>query len=469
MIRKLGGTSFIIAAGKSRIQAVILLGKRLISIILFLVFLILGLGTLFYSQGWRINFKTLVLTKVGAIYVRSYPSSASIELDGRPIPNDSWLFDRGTLINNLYPKTYQLRLTRPGYQTWLQTVSVQPMLVAEAKSAVLVPTIDGTDRIDNGPTTSLLLAQSRIATRDRSGSARLGNQLVPGDQITDINPEGDQLLIRSSRPAQVVLQDLVAGTSTDLTALLRRNRVPPDNFQFRLTNSRTAVLGWDRERIMMIIPGSTSPIFNLAPATLRRATTTTEIVAAAAAPAARVAWATYDKRANRSVVTIYDIDTSTSRDQKLQLAGQTAKLTWANGNRLGILQTDGDFFWWDIRQNIHRQVASDGRDIFFSPDGRSVAVLEHNSLEVFTGDDPPYDYFRFNLPDIQKITRLTWYQDQQHLYATYPDRTVWLDLLDASLEHFLTVTTSSIAYYETASNRLYYLADNQVRYLQFPK
>ena len=77
--------------------------------------------------------------KAGGIYVRSYPKTAQITLNGKPVQNQSAFLSPGTFISGLFPKTYTLTLTAAGYDAWTETPQVVPSLVTEMKYAVLVP------------------------------------------------------------------------------------------------------------------------------------------------------------------------------------------------------------------------------------------------------------------------------------------------------------------------------------------
>ena len=80
-----------------------------------LIFLILGSGIVLFAEGWRMDFPSFRVSKVGGIYVRSYPEDARIFLNGKSVQNQSGFLSRGTLISDLFPKTYRLALTAPGY------------------------------------------------------------------------------------------------------------------------------------------------------------------------------------------------------------------------------------------------------------------------------------------------------------------------------------------------------------------
>lgn len=104
-------------------------------------FLIGGTGMVLYSQGYRVDVPSREVTKVGALYVRGYPRTAHVTLDGQPLDTGSWWpLQSGTLIGGLVPGTYKLHAEADGYRDWDADVVVRATLVTERKSLTLFPT-----------------------------------------------------------------------------------------------------------------------------------------------------------------------------------------------------------------------------------------------------------------------------------------------------------------------------------------
>ncbi len=115
--------------------------RRKIFYTLVALFFVLGSGVVLYAQGWRLDFSTWRPEKVGGIYVRSYPSNATIYLNGQPIQNSSGFLSPGTLISDLLPRTYDVSLKAAGYDDWQENAAVAPSQVVQYKYAVLVPSV----------------------------------------------------------------------------------------------------------------------------------------------------------------------------------------------------------------------------------------------------------------------------------------------------------------------------------------
>ena len=59
--------------------------RRALFYVLLFVFIVLGTGIILFAQGWRMDFPSFRVSKIGGIYVRSYPENADIFLNGKPI------------------------------------------------------------------------------------------------------------------------------------------------------------------------------------------------------------------------------------------------------------------------------------------------------------------------------------------------------------------------------------------------
>src|SRR5687768_10762830 len=100
--------------------------RTAVFVVLVLAFFVLGSGIVLYAQGWRASFLPLDISKVGGMYLRTYPEDANVFLDGELLKHNSGLFDRGILAPNLFPKPYEIRIEKAGYKSWTSTLTVEP-------------------------------------------------------------------------------------------------------------------------------------------------------------------------------------------------------------------------------------------------------------------------------------------------------------------------------------------------------
>ena len=85
-----------------------------------------------YTAGYRFDFLNQRLVQVGALIVSSVPKGATVSLDGQEQPG------RTPLINKrLLPGSYELTLSKDGYQSWQREIVVQSRQTTEVQNAVL--------------------------------------------------------------------------------------------------------------------------------------------------------------------------------------------------------------------------------------------------------------------------------------------------------------------------------------------
>jgi len=125
-------------------------------------------------------------------------------------------------------------------------------------------------------------------------------------------------------------------------------------------------------------------------------------------------------------------------------------------------------YLYDISEGSLQKIADDVKNFSFADSGDTVAALEHRSLEIFFFNATK-DYYRFNVPDVNSAEKVVWYEDKNHLFVVYPDEIKFLDVNNASLDYFPAVTQGHSPQYDEKNNKLYYLAADNLKTLDFPK
>lgn len=157
--------------------------RRILFYSLVLLFLIVGTALVFYSRGWRFDFKDRELVQIGGIYLRSRPENAEILLDGQPVKNKAGLLQSGTLIDNLFPGEYEVRLSKEGYTDWQKHVLVLPENVSVFDGIIMVPKKEA--EIVNLVSAAFYLEEGDSGTMiiKNQGRLRFGEEILPGDEV----------------------------------------------------------------------------------------------------------------------------------------------------------------------------------------------------------------------------------------------------------------------------------------------
>ncbi len=431
--------------------------RRILFYSLILVFLVLGTGVILYAQGLRLDPQTFQVTKVGGIYVRSFPAEADISLDGKLIRNKSGLFQSGTWINDLFPQTYALTLSAPHYRDLHFSLSVKPSLVTEIKYAVLVP--DKGELVLPGPVRNFSFLGDQLILEDASGKLLFEKQTLSGTRV--LGWTQDYLfLLAQGRNGTYYLNDLKNSTSTNLSAGLRRAGLRAEPVRVTLDPTSNSLILLQTQSGLSLYDFRNSSLTPVATSTPGNGPLTPSL------SRFWLAWADFDPKSGASRVTLYDKVLGAKRVLPQLLAGRTLKFVWAENSTLGIIQNDGQAYVYTLGTGNLTQIARDAEDMAFSGNSQRVAVLEHNALEVFSLIDS--DYWRFNPPEIGKVSGITWYADGYHLLLALPGRVNFLSLEDRGLENYDALADTDRFQYDPGANRFYYLKDGGIYRLDFP-
>ncbi len=448
--------------------------RRILFYGLFAIFFVVGTAIVLYAQGWRFNFTTFTTEKVGAIFVESFPADASITLDGKPVQNTTGFLSHGTLISNLFPRSYTLALNAPGYDAWTERVSVEPTLVTEMKYAVLVPAnassaspapqvADFFEMTGGGVVTQSANGTIAVPRPTAEGDITASSSLVIG-RGTLIGHSADftTALVRSPSGAYLAYDLAPGGTggqatsTTNISALLAAKSVSAKNI------TAIAVNPYNGTNIIVETPSQFYTIDlsagTIAPLTAAPSGQTLEPPLAISS--SWLAWAQYDPAAGASHVIVFDPFSGNTIDATLSMPGRIASLQWIRSTVLGVLGTDGELYRYDVPSETLTKMADEVRSFTATPDGSTVAALEAHSIEIFslTLPDSQDGYYRFNLPGMASVQSLIWYGDDAHLFVVYPDRVNFLDLADLSLTHLTTVSAlapGTVPQYDPQQNSLY--------------
>lgn len=157
--------------------------RRLLFYGLLFIFIPVSAGTIFYSNGWRININIenckiaklqnclIKFQKTGAIYIETQPKSVTIEINGEIFPDRSGIIQNGTLISELLPKHYKIKITKEGYRPYFKDITVKPSMVSELIDTILIP-----EKIEK----KLLIDKN-----------------LRGNEIADISADGKKIIIKN--------------------------------------------------------------------------------------------------------------------------------------------------------------------------------------------------------------------------------------------------------------------------------
>jgi len=112
--------------------------RTILFLSLLVLFLIVATLTVFYSLGWRFDWKTKKITQPGIFYFKVWPKSVQIYLDNELKEKTDFFFG-STLVENLLSGEYKVEIKKEGFHTWEKTLEIRKRKVTEAKNIILIP------------------------------------------------------------------------------------------------------------------------------------------------------------------------------------------------------------------------------------------------------------------------------------------------------------------------------------------
>jgi len=107
--------------------------RRLLLCSAILFFIVATPSILFYAWGYNFDWQNKKLVLTGALYLKSFPKKAEVEL------NNKLKEETPAFIKRLLPKEYQVKITKQGFHPWQKKLRVESKLVTEARNILLIP------------------------------------------------------------------------------------------------------------------------------------------------------------------------------------------------------------------------------------------------------------------------------------------------------------------------------------------
>jgi len=364
-------------------------------------FVVAGTLVILYSRGIRFDPENLDFVKTGGIYVSSQPNRASIFLDGEEQRNKSGLLQRGTLLTNLIPDTYEIAIRQDGYRDWRKNVEVKPGEVAVFDTVVL-PADIAPGAIKYGQFDNFGAAPGYLAL-EGGGGVTLNGAEVFGHHIIALTESGSLLTQSKNTGNYYLTNEFNAENGLNLTLIfnnLKEDRLGLPGF----VQLREAAFIPDSERQFYV--ATENALYFLDTANLDLQLITSDYDAADYQSDGTLVWTTNDSLYRFNPVL---------RNQAEPLSLAEANL--ANKHFIRIQRNNGGWLLLDADGNLtylereSRLIAENVSDFSVDPDGKRIAVLDNlqnlwvqdlNTGEQFTGLG-------------QGVSQFFWYEDSAHL------------------------------------------------------
>jgi hypothetical protein len=410
------------------------------------LFLVAGTAVLLYSYGWRIDFETGKVQKIGAIYIKANVKDLTIRINNKVYPDDSGILQSGTLVSNLLPKTYRVEITKQGYLPYHKTVTVQPSRVEELLNVQLIPkTFE--------PTTIAMTKGSKFV--DATGS---GDRIIMQDTAN-----GTYYLYDKAHASSTVNLNLAVANARRAQKIKRVMFVPFKPTQF-IVEDATGLKLFDSEKrtLDQLLKGSLVT-WTLKDSTILAAETT---------------------KTHTQQLFSFNLVFKTKTlldDMNAQLPDTTfitALDMTGNASAVAFEDVEGNLFIGTQKEKKIRRIAEHIKMFAFSPDGKKLAFLTDKGnlsilfIEDFDGDirKKEGDKIAVELPEKLPIEKIQWYADSYHLFITYPGYLSLAELDDRKpLNIFPLLERFNDYRYDTATKSILYTTENTIKTIRIEK
>lgn len=413
--------------------------RRFLLIIFIFLFLIIGAGVIYYTQGYRIDFSNFSITKTGAVSVEANVTGFTISIGKETYQDKSGLFKNSTLISNVIPGKYRILIKKDGYFDYEKNVDVLPSQVVRLLNVHMVPAVSTSTVILNG------VKGNGIVDVDQSNNVLTYDSAKSTYYLYDLSSPSTAGINMNQKIAGLTKQKATSlwfypQTDNTFITLTSKGLYKMDMTAKTMTAIQEGAVSdvrIDGNNIYMIVsnPG-TKPI----------------------APASSVA---------PSRIVIFDLVLG-SKITEFMLpfqASQIADLD-AGNNLVSLLLTNGSLYLYDnsgkqISQIAHlarrMAVSDDKTKVYFQDtDGKTFVYLLDEELIAL--DSKQYSTLKLQLVDASHITGIYWYPDSFHLMLVYPDQIYLAEVTSKDPNNrFPIIKMSGVDFYSQNNKMIYNL------------
>jgi hypothetical protein len=584
--------------------------RRIIFYSFVFLFLIVGFVVVSYSQGWRINIKNcktesqphnkvlllfqglkdcgIALQKIGAIFIETKPKGVVIKINDKIFEDKSGLIQSGTLINNLLPKTYHLKIEKDGYLPWIKNAVVESGLVTEFPFIVLIPQEIKKNSLTFSKTINnfWLNSQQKIVFKsndhlyfytgplEREQNFLVLTNKLKGDEFVAWSEDNNKIIVRDSKNQIYYLYELnnlskaininaafnnfkKTGVVEVIFYPLESNRLivkDKNNFLYILDFNRLQlenlikepVIGWTiKSPNLYYIKAQTNAEINKAQTNADYTQTNAEVnkaqinadytqtnaeinkaqtnaeksprESASSLPRSDaerllrgLRKSAFSPRESEYILVSFNLITKTENftiELPSQLINQQISEINVSGNKIAILNPEGSLYIFSQTTKEFNQIAHSVEKFVFSPDNKKIAFFDKDGkLNIYFLEDYQkgihkkasevisFDFYKgvsrafASLPPKgMSVKNIFWYKDSNHLFVQAqtnaevnkaqtsaeksPRESAFIDFIELDdrlpINKYILAKEISNPYYEPTSNRLYFIENNKLSFIEF--
>jgi hypothetical protein len=429
--------------------------RRILFYSLSVLFILLGTAAIFYSNGWRFDVETFEINKLGAMFFESIPKDAAITIDKNKFDFRSGILKSGTLVANLFPKNYTVKITKDGYQTWIKEVEVFPSLVTEIPPIVLLPENQElgeplAEAIENfwaGPKHLVLY---------KDGQLEFSGQKILGQAVVQWSKSGDSVITKSA--FSYFLTDLLRPTGALNLSLVFENLLANQG----LKKVSIKKIAFDPGESKRFIVSTENGLYLLDTGKFKIETIFDSSVSVFAAEKNELIFS------DGKELFIYNLALGSSGPLIEEEFKKIKDIQISpSGLFIGILEDGGSAYLFDRRSLKLEQVANNATHQLFSPDGEKLAIVSEKEIIIhpipkslaeengLPGQGKTRGPAALNIWTINGSS-LAWHKNSAYLFIKYPSSLYLLEANDLPPINFQVIDLENRKYeYRPSENAIY--------------
>lgn len=440
--------------------------RRVLFYGLFLLFIVTSLIAVSYSFGWRISAEncfppdgrqsifelTNCFQKTGGLFIETEPKGVIIKIDEKIFKDKSGLIQNGTLIDNLLPKNYKIRIEKEGYLPYEKNARVESNLVAKISNTVLIPEkIEKTPIPISKPIDNFWISSQQEIVFENNGTLYYNLSKLKGDKFVNFSEDGKKIIVENSKNEIYYLYELNDLSKTiNLNAVLNNlnKNAAITEIVFNPADSNKLIISAKKEN-----GNNYLYLLNLNRLTL-------EIITKEPI----FSWTV--KNPNIYYIRSVIRDQQPKTNNKLQT---TDEYILASFNL--ILKTETA-----ISAPLDSQYLIPNFQLILSPDNKKIAFFnESGEINIYFPEDyqsgiskKAGDIIGLDVYKNKKIKNVFWHKDSYHLFVATEKNIDFIEIDDRTpINKYTLIENVANFYYDPKLNKLYFIQKNKAYSVEF--
>lgn len=452
--------------------------RRCIFYSFILIFIAVGIGVVFYSQGWRpiINCRIerlkdceIGFQKTGAIFVETSPRDAEIKINGKIFKNKSSLLQSGTFIDNFLPKNYKVEIKKDGYSAWQKNLLVKSGMVAETGKVILIPEKISPQEVLISKKTAAFWEKGNRFVFSNGNALYYSGQSEPaklkGSDFTAWSEDGNKFITKDTATLIYYFYDV-------------NNTLKTTNLNSTFNNLSKASISeinfHPADSNKLIIKSKNGALYILDLNRLTIELVIKEQIASFAVKNPNILYASGTEiRSFNLLLKTDDLKFEIPKELSTQKISEIS----SNGNTIFVLFQNGKLYAFNQQNQTGVKISSSAEKFSISPDNKKLAFWNSNGeLNIYFIEDYQREIIKkagditvLNAYKESSIKNVFWYKDSRYLFVETQQSTTieFIEIDDRQpINKYILSEDSPNSYYDQNSNRLYFAKENKIFFME---